>query len=511
MGRGRGIVVVVALVASVAALTFGFEATAHAQSAPGRLLTYAGADRVETAVAVSQGGFPFGAERVYLARADSFPDALAGASLGGGPVLLVPTTGLPPASVVNEVNRLDPSLVVAFGGPAVLSDLTVSLVAGGRPTHRLGGLDRFDTAVQISQFGFVGGSREVYLARGDDFADALAAGSLHDGPVLLVPRSGPVPAGVRSEIARLGPQHVLALGGEQAVPAAVLLDAAGGLPTGRLAGADRYTTAIAIAQHAYGPGVAVRPAVVSGANFPDGLAAGGLDKGPVLLVPPCGELPPAVDAELRARAPRSLALLGGPNAVCEGVVARVAAAAGVARSAGPFDETAVDPRNVTATTWAMPIRFAFGAGTEELPSWQGVVERAMATWEALGGIDFVPAGGGPVDLVIGFAQGCHVPDQYRHECFDGAGGVLAHATIGDVSPIQAALHFDDAHVWVDSTTPGPGQFDLETVALHELGHVLGLRHSPEPSAVMFDAYSGPRRQLTPDDVARIRQYYPAPP
>ena len=58
----------------------------------------AGADRYETAVLVSQAGFPQGAPAVVIARGDDFADALCSAPLAyayGGPLLLTPASGLP--------------------------------------------------------------------------------------------------------------------------------------------------------------------------------------------------------------------------------------------------------------------------------------------------------------------------------------------------------------------------------------------------------------------------------
>lgn len=499
---------VAATIATLAAVGVG-AAPAAAQTGGG-LFVFAGADRIETALAVSRASYPLGAERVYLARADAFPDALAGASLGGGALLLVPSAGAAPAAVVAEVNRLRPSLVVVFGGAAAVGDDMVGQVAGGRDVQRLGGDTRFDTAVQISQFGFAGGAREVYLARADDFADALAAGSLHGGPVLLVPRSGAVPDSVRAEVARLQPERVLALGGEAAVPGAILQATAGGRATARLEGPDRYSTAVAIARYASPGGVGEVVAVVSGTNFPDGLAAGGIDRGPVLLVPQCGAIPGIVAEELGARRPQSLGVIGGPAAVCAGLVEQVGAAAGVSSGGGAFVDPGPDPDQITPQLWAAPIRYAWGEGTRDLANWQAVIERAMATWEAAGGVDFVPAGGGPADIVIGFGQGCHPTIMRLHECFDGPGAVLAHASIGNPAPIQAWLHFDDAHVYVDGAGALPPLFDLETVALHELGHVLGIGHLAPGNAVMHEAYTGPRRQLTQADIDALRSLYPVP-
>ncbi len=49
--------------------------------------------------------------------------------------------------------------------------------------------------------------------------------------------------------------------------------------------------------------------------------------------------------------------------------------------------------------------------------------------------------------------------------------------------------------------------DLQTVAVHEFGHALGLAHSSQSSAVMYGTYNGTKRTLTSDDTAGIRNIY----
>lgn len=77
----------------------------------------------------------------------------------------------------------------------------------GALRHRCGwpGGTRFETAIAISQRAFSGGAAEVFLARTDQFADAVAGGSLTSGPTLLVDSCNLVPAAIQDEVRRLAP------------------------------------------------------------------------------------------------------------------------------------------------------------------------------------------------------------------------------------------------------------------------------------------------------------------
>lgn len=188
----------------------------------------AGPDRFATAVEVARRGFPTGADTVYLADADDAPDALAAGPLTEGPILLV-SQGSPSQLVLDEIERLAPQRVVALGGTAAVAQETLEAAAGGRPTLRLGGATRLETAVEVSRHQYGDGEdgpERVLLARADVFADALSAGALDTGPLLLVPSCGPLPAAVAGELERLAPQMVIALGGTAAI-CDDLLDEAG--------------------------------------------------------------------------------------------------------------------------------------------------------------------------------------------------------------------------------------------------------------------------------------------
>jgi hypothetical protein len=87
------------------------------------------------------------------------------------------------------------------------------------------------------------------------------------------------------------------------------------------------------------------------------------------------------------------------------------------------------------------------------------------------------------------------------------GNVLAHAFFPPPcgGPNAGKFHFDDAEQW--ALEAGANVFDTQTVALHEIGHLLGLSHSTDPNAIMFAFYSGERRALGQDDINGIRALY----
>jgi hypothetical protein len=116
-----------------------------------------------------------------------------------------------------------------------------------------------------------------------------------------------------------------------------------------------------------------------------------------------------------------------------------------------------------------------------------------------------PSPPGAGDIRIQFGAGAH-GDGFA---FDGPGGVLAHAffpppTLGTGS---GDSHFDEDETWALAGAAGGGQpRDLPTVATHEFGHALGLRHEPVIDAIMNPVYNGPRG-LSADDIAGIRAKY----
>ncbi|HEY5187311.1 MAG TPA: cell wall-binding repeat-containing protein [Actinomycetes bacterium] len=216
---------------------------------------------------------------------------------------------------------------------------------GGAATSTVGrdfGPDRYATSAAIARDHFGPGVPIVFVATGQDFPDALAAGAaagLMGGPVLLVQPTA-IPSSISAELAALAPQQIVVVGGTGAVSDTVLL-ALKAFTTGpvtRVSGANRYATAAALSARYFAPGVA-EVLITTGTNYPDALtgsAAAGAARVPVLLVTSSG-IPAETVAELRRLHPGRITILGGPGAVSAAVATSLATYAPTVRRLSGVD------------------------------------------------------------------------------------------------------------------------------------------------------------------------------
>ena len=181
----------------------------------GTVTRLAGADRYETAAAISAATFDPGPNVAYIATGANYPDALAGAAAAGknnAPLLLTGGDSLPSATRA-ELSRLKPKNIVILGGTGVISAgvaTALDAYTTGSVT-RLAGTDRYGTAAAISQATFAAGAALAFAATGANFPDALAGAALGK-PLLLVPGAF-LPTATENEATRLSPNRVVILGG----------------------------------------------------------------------------------------------------------------------------------------------------------------------------------------------------------------------------------------------------------------------------------------------------------
>ncbi|MGM0843652.1 MAG: cell wall-binding repeat-containing protein [Bacillota bacterium] len=168
--------------------------------------------------------------------------------------------------------------------------LVISLMpkeAGAYPEQRLGGENRYETASILSEIGW-DAAEQVVLARGDDFADALAStpfAAKINGPILLTGGTK-LPIETITEIQRLGAEKVWVMGGQNAISESVIdrLINEAHVEVERIAGENREETSLKVADLL---GTAHEEAIVVNKNkFPDAIAVGpyaALNQIPIIL------------------------------------------------------------------------------------------------------------------------------------------------------------------------------------------------------------------------------------
>ncbi|KAF7135784.1 hypothetical protein RHSIM_Rhsim08G0060800 [Rhododendron simsii] len=143
------------------------------------------------------------------------------------------------------------------------------------------------------------------------------------------------------------------------------------------------------------------------------------------------------------------------------------------------------------------LTFAFAPRTSS--NAKSAVARAFNTWASQTQFRFSRSQNfSSADLKIGFYRGDHGDGTP----FAGQNGVLAHA----FAPTDGRFHYNGDYSF--TVKPVAGSFHLETVALHEIGHLLGLEHSTDQDAVMWP-YIPPAtiKGLNADDIQGIRTLY----
>jgi putative cell wall-binding protein len=290
------------------------------------LVRAAGADRYETAAVISQGSFaPSPDSTVFVTSGEAPADALtagpAAASLDA-PLLLTRADTLPEATA-DELQRLTPSTVYVVGGADRISDTTLAAITAAVPgasVQRIAGTTRYDTAVAIAEK-FFPGTDGVVLTRGDTFPDALSGGAAAAaaGVPLMITEPGQLPASVSTWLAGQTFKASLVVGGttsvSDTVAATLATHTTDATAATRLAGADRYDTAAAVATAVFPD--AVNAVIATGDDFPDALAgvpAAALNGAPMLLLPqhctPLSEYTYLLGSKVSAEI-----VLGGPASV----------------------------------------------------------------------------------------------------------------------------------------------------------------------------------------------------
>lgn len=336
------------IVAALAAATVVASASAASALPSVQVIRFDGADRYDTAHEIAVATYDEATVAV-LASGENFPDALAASYVAGAtnsPVVFTERTRLSSAALatLNDLNV--GGVLIAGGTDAISSAVEDELLARGFETDRLDGADRYATARAMaesvpeenigSRDPTVG--RTAFLATGEKFPDALAAGPLSYDfgfPVLLT-EPGELNSDAAAALANLDIEEVILLGGEEAIRESVANEIrALGIEVDRVGGADRMETATLVADLAMAElGFnAAHVNLARGDFFPDALAGGshgGEEQSVIVLTREPNDLSEPTRAWLEDHDDEiaSIHVFGGLDAVSEATASAARSAAG---------------------------------------------------------------------------------------------------------------------------------------------------------------------------------------
>jgi hypothetical protein len=191
--------------------------------------------------------------------------------------------------------------------------------------------------------------------------------------------------------------------------------------------------------------------------------------------------------------------------------------------------TRIQERTVTVRWQSFPIRyFVTDAGVPGVsaPDFQAAVTRAFATWNAVETAN-------TSSQFVGFTRARPLSDdgmvvigyENRPELERTLAATSFLIDVVDGEIVESDIFFNSSFPWSTSAAGESGRFDVESIALHELGHLHGLGHSAlgetevrpggrrvlGAEAVMFPiaftAGSIADRRLRPDDIAGLTEIY----
>ncbi len=226
----------------------------------------------------------------------------------------------------------------------------------------------------------------------------------------------------------------------------------------------------------------------------------------------------------------ALASVRGANGVA--ICLAVALILGLASPAAAYLKfgTTVGGRQVTLRWSRMPVRYYttdLGVAGVTASQFQAAIDQSFATWAKVPtaaistqdvGMTGAPPSRGDGMTVLGFQSR---PDLDR---VLGSTSFVVDTQTGEL--IESDILFNTTYPWSTAAQGEPGRYDLQSIATHEIGHLLGLGHSAigetetipggrrviAAETVMFPiAFTSGNvsdRELRADDVAGISDLYP---
>ena len=185
-----------------------------------------GKDRYETSELVARKVISITGKKntAVVASGQVFPDALSVgtfASRDGYPILLV-KKDLIPSQIQRVIKDLDIDKVYIAGGTDTISKAAEAKLP--KVIERMAGKNRYETSVAIAKSKFQG-SKEAFVASGQQFADALVISPVsgkYNLPTLLVSTNASSNQEVKRYIQQSKINKLIAVGGERYLPSSII-------------------------------------------------------------------------------------------------------------------------------------------------------------------------------------------------------------------------------------------------------------------------------------------------
>jgi hypothetical protein len=184
------------------------------------------------------------------------------------------------------------------------------------------------------------------------------------------------------------------------------------------------------------------------------------------------------------------------------------AAQGATRAPDPPQSAAY---TFTGLHWdVLPVRQNYNGAGSRTSGAQTALNNTYPDWSSVSGSTYRIQSGGTTPRCPSLVQEC--PGRQFNDRFNDVGwarlgsGILG-VTWSTSGVDEADMAISTRYAWSTGCRQVGGAFDLESVYLHENGHVAGLGHSSDPSAVMYPSYQTARCSLAADDRNGIAALY----